>query len=149
MAEQASEMAEWGGIPHGSFCWTEIASSDAEKCKAFYTNVFGWKFQDSEAVTDGFAYHEYMTPGGDYPAGGLYELSAEMCAPGQPVPPPHFMTYIGVDDVDENAKRAVELGGKVMHGPADIPNTGRFAVIQDPTGAVFSIFKMAEGGHNG
>ena len=149
MAEQASEMAEWGGIPHGTFCWTEIASSDAEKCKAFYTNVFGWKFQDSKAVTDGFAYHEYSTPGGDYPAGGLYEITPEMCAPGQPTPPPHFMTYVAVDDVDENAKLAVELGATIIKEPDDIPNTGRFAIIQDPTGAVFSTFKMAEGGHNG
>ena len=59
------------------------------------------------------------------------------------------MTYIAVDDVDENAKRAVELGGTVIKAPDDIPNTGRFAIIADPTGAMFSIFKMAEGGHNG
>lgn len=147
MAEQASEMAAWGGIPHGAFCWTEIASSDAEKCKAFYTNVFGWKFQDSSAVTDGFAYIEYSTPGGDYPAGGLYEINEKFFPDG--APPPHFMTYVGVDDVDENAKLAVELGGKIIKEPADIPNTGRFAIIQDPTGAVFATFKMAEGGHNG
>ncbi|MBK8467059.1 MAG: VOC family protein [Chloracidobacterium sp.] len=147
MAEQASEMAEWGGIPHGTFCWTEIAGNDAEKCKAFYTNVFGWKFQDSKAV-DGFAYHEYST-GGDYPAGGLYEIIPEMCAPGQPVPPPHFMTYVGVDDVDENAKLAVELGATIINGPLDVPNVGRMCIIQDPTGAIFSTFKMAEGGHNG
>lgn len=149
MAEQASEMAEWGGIPHGSFCWTEIASNDAEKCKAFYTDIFGWKFQDSKAMTDGFKYHEYTTPGGDYPAGGLYEITAEMCAPGQPTPPPHFMTYVGVDDVDENAKLAVELGATIIHGPLDIPNVGRMCLIQDPTGAMISTFKMAEGGHHG
>ncbi len=149
MADDASEMAGWGNIPHGTFCWTEIASTDAEQCKAFYNNVFGWKFKDSKAVTDGFAYHEYSTPGSDYPAGGLYEITPEMCAPGQPLPPPHFMTYVGVDDVDENAKLAVELGGKVIKEPDDIPNTGRFAIIQDPTGAVFSTFKMAKGGHNG
>lgn len=148
MAEQASEMAEWAGIPHGSFCWTEIASNDAEKCKAFYTNVFGWKFEDSKVV-DGFAYHEYSTPGGDYPAGGLYQITPEMCAPGQPVPPPHFMTYVSVDDVDENAKLSVELGARIIHGPLDVPNVGRMCIIQDPTGAMFSTFKMAEGGHNG
>lgn len=148
MAEQASEMAEWGGIPHGSFCWTEIASSDAEKCKAFYTNVFGWKFQDSKAATDGFAYHEYTT-GGEYPAGGLYELTPGMFGEGVPIPPPHFMTYVAVDDVDENAKLVVELGGTVVREPDDIPNTGRFAILQDPTGAMFCTFKMAEGGHNG
>jgi predicted enzyme related to lactoylglutathione lyase len=148
MADEASETSGWGEIPHGTFCWTEIASSNTEKCKAFYTNVFGWKFQESKAATDGFAYHEYST-GGDQPAGGLYEITPEMCGPGQPLPPPHFMTYIGVDDVDESAKLAVELGGTVIMEPSEIPNTGRFAVIKDPTGAVFSTFKMVQGGHHG
>lgn len=145
MAQEASEMAGFAGPQPGTFCWTEIASSDAEKCKAFYANVFGWKFQDSNASTDGFAYHEYSTPGEDYPAGGLYAITSEMFPGG--APPPHFLSYIAVDDVDENAKKAVELGGTVIKEPSDIPNTGRFAIIQDPTGAMFATFKM--GGHNG
>lgn len=148
MAQEATDGAVFAGLPHGSFCWTEIASSDAAKAKAFYTEVFGWKFQDSKAVADGFAYHEYST-GGDYPCGGLYQIMPEMFGDG-PVPPPHFMTYIAVDDVDENAKLAAELGGTIIKEPSDIPNTGRFAIIQDPTGAVFATFKMADmGGHHG
>ena len=148
MAQEASEMAGFAGPGHGSFCWTEIATSDAGKCKEFYSNVFGWKFKDSNASTDGFAYHEYYT-GSDYPAGGLYQISREMCPEGE-LPPPHFMTYIAVDDVDENAKLARELGGTIIKEPSDIPNTGRFAIIQDPTGAMFATFKMADmGGHNG
>jgi len=146
MSQEASGFA---GPGHGEFCWTEIASNDSAKAKEFYTNVFGWKFQDSNAVTDGFAYHEFSTGGGDYPAGGIYQISPEMCGPDQPPPPPHFLTYIAVNDVDENARRAVDLGGRVIKEASDIPNTGRFAIIADPTGAMFSIFKMAEGGHNG
>lgn len=141
MSQEASEMAGFAGPEPGSFCWTEIASNDAAKCKEFYSNVFGWSFQDSNASTDGFAYHEFST-GGDYPAGGLYEITPAMCPEGQPLPPPHFLTYIAVDDVDENAKQAVELGGTIIKEPTDIPNTGRFAIIMDPTGAMFSTFKM-------
>ena len=148
MAQEASEMAEFTGLKHGEFCWTEIASSDAEKCKAFYTNVFGWIFKESSASSGEMEYHEYTT-GGDYPAGGLYELKPGMFGEGVPIPPPHFMPYVTVDDVDEYANKAAELGGTVMMPPTDIPNTGRFAIIQDPTGAAFSIFKMAEGGQNG
>lgn len=144
----AQEATGFAGPAPGSFCWTEIASNDAAKCKAFYTNVFGWKFKDSDATDGAFAYHEYTT-GGDFPAGGLYEITPEMCGEGQPVPPPHFMTYVAVDNVDENAKLAVELGGTIIREPMDIPNTGRFAIIQDPTGAMISTFTMAAGGHNG
>jgi len=148
MAQEASEKAESAGLRHGTFCWTEIASSDVEKCKDFYSNVFGWKFQESESPADGFAYHEFRTGDADYPAGGLYQLSAEMFGEG-PVPPPHFMTYMAVDDVDANAELAKTLGGTVLKEPDDIPNVGRFAIIQDPSGAVFSTFKMAAGGHHG
>ncbi|MEQ1642377.1 MAG: VOC family protein [Pyrinomonadaceae bacterium] len=145
MSQEASGFA---GPGHGDFCWTEIASNDSAKAKEFYTNVFGWKFQDSKATDGAFEYTEYST-GGDYPAGGLYQITPEMCAPGEPLPPPHFLTYIAVDDVDDNAKRAIELGGTVIKGPLDIPNTGRMAVIADPSGAMFATFKMAEGGQNG
>ena len=148
MSQEASEMAGFVGPSPGSFCWTEIASTDAAKCKAFYTNVFGWTFKDSDATDGVFAYHEYST-GGDYPSGGMYEITAEMCPDGEALPPPHFLTYVAVEDVDENARQAVELGGTVIRQPMDIPNTGRFAVIADPTGAMFASFKMAAGGHNG
>lgn len=149
MAQEASEMAAFAGLKHGEFCWTEIAVSDAEKCKAFYTNVFGWTFKDGDTSKGPIAYHEFSAGNCDYPAGGLYQISPEMCGEGEPLPPPHIMTYIAVDDVDENARQAVELGGVVIREPMDIPETGRFAVIQDPTGGVFATFKMAEGGHHG
>ncbi len=140
MGQEASEMAGFAGPQPGTFCWTEIASNDAENCKAFYSNVFGWTFQDSKATDGAFAYHEFST-GGGYPAGGLYQISAEICGEGE-LPPPHFMTYVAVDDVDENAKLAEQLGGTIIKGPMDIPNTGRFAIIQDPTGAMLATFKM-------
>lgn len=148
MSQEASEMAGFAGPSPGSFCWTEIATADAAQAKAFYANVFGWKFMESNASDGEFVYHEYST-GGDYPAGGMYEITPAMCEPGGALPPPHFLTYIAVDDVDANARQAVELGGTIIREPMDIPNTGRFAVIADPTGAMFATFKMAAGGHNG
>jgi predicted enzyme related to lactoylglutathione lyase len=45
-----------------------------------------------------------------------------------------------VDDVDATAGKATGLGAKLFVPPMDIPNTGRFAVIQDPQGAVFAIY---------
>ncbi len=141
MAQEASEMAEFAGPATGSFCWTEIASSDAAKCKQFYSDIFGWKFKDSNATDGAFAYHEFSTGGAEYPAGGLYELSSAMFGDG-PVPPPHFVTYVAVEDVDANAELAKQLGATIIREPMDIPNTGRFAVIQDPTGGVIATFKM-------
>ena len=137
MAEEASEMAGWALPQPGSFCWTEIASNDADKCQAFYETVFGWKFKAGNA-DPAMDYREFMTIG-DNPAGGLYQINPDWFG-GNP-PPPHFMIYVAVDDVDENAKLAEELGANV-HKIMDIPNIGRMAIIQDPTGAMIATFRM-------
>ena len=53
--------------------------------------------------------------------------------------PPAWFSYVTVDNVDESAKKAQQLGGKIMLEPRDIPEVGRFAVIQDPQGAAVCI----------
>jgi predicted enzyme related to lactoylglutathione lyase len=126
---------------HGDFTWTEIASSDSNTAKAFYKSVFGWQFQDPKP--GGFEYNEFST-GGSEPVGGLYQIDPQMF--GGHAPPPHFMIYVAVDNVDESAAKATDLGGTVVTGPMDIPNVGRFAVIKDPTGAAIAIFTMQHGG---
>jgi len=147
MAEQASGMGGWESPQQGSFCWTEIASSDADKCTAFYKEVFGWKFMAGGADNSGMDYREFST-GGDQPVGGLYQIDPAWFG-GNP-PPPHFMIYIAVDDVDENARQASEMGATVIRGPMDIPGVGRIAIMQDPTGAMFSTYTMNKGGdHHG
>ena len=138
MTEEASEMAGWPLPKQGQFVWTEIASNDADKCQAFYERIFGWKFKSGDA-DPAMDYREFST-GGEAPVGGLYQINPDWFG-GNP-PPPHFMIYVAVDDVDKNAKLAVELGGKIHKGPMDIPNVGRMCIIQDPTGAVFCTFRM-------
>ena len=141
MAEAASEMVGQHVPKHGEFVWTEIASNDAEKCKAFYTAVFGWKFKESTSASNsdnqGMKYDEFETIS-DHPVGGIYQIDPKWF--GEMVPPPHFMTYVAVDDVDKNAELATELGGTIIRGPMDIPNVGRMAIIQDPTGAMIATF---------
>jgi predicted enzyme related to lactoylglutathione lyase len=55
--------------------------------------------------------------------------------------PPHWLAYLGTDDVDASTARAKELGATVFVEPADIPGVGRFSVLQDPAGATFALFK--------
>jgi uncharacterized protein len=52
--------------------------------------------------------------------------------------PPCWNSYVTVDDIDKTAAKAQELGGTIIVPPSDIPDVGRFAVIQDPQGAVIS-----------
>lgn len=57
--------------------------------------------------------------------------------------PPNCGCYVTVDDVDATARRAVEFGGKPVHGPQDIAGAGRMAVIVDPQGAALNVITYA------
>jgi hypothetical protein len=48
---------------------------------------------------------------------------------------------VAVTDCDASANKVTKLGGKVLVPPTDIPNVGRFAIVQDPQGATFGLFK--------
>ncbi|MEP6946007.1 MAG: VOC family protein [Acidobacteriota bacterium] len=138
MSDHASEMATQEVPARGEFVWSEIASTDAEKCIQFYSNVFGWQFKRSNATQDGMDYREFSYCG-EYPKGGLYQIDPKWFG-GNP-PPAHILNYIAVDDVDKAAKLAVELGAKV-HKTMDIPNVGRMSIIEDPTGGMFATFMV-------
>ena len=56
--------------------------------------------------------------------------------------PPNWMMYVGTPNVDDTAMRVAQLGGRVLKQPDDIPNTGRFATLQDPQGATFSVIAL-------
>ena len=122
--------------PHGSICWTELATQDAEAAKKFYGELLGWKLETSQAA--GMNYTEIVVGGKHY--GGIYQLDKE--CEQQANAPSRWMSYVAVDDVDASAKRTEELGGKVVMPPMDIPNVGRFCIISDPTGATISLIKL-------
>jgi predicted enzyme related to lactoylglutathione lyase len=133
--------AEQMSMPkQGDFCWTEIATTNLEACKTFYTEVFGWNFKQSDNAETNMQYLEFGL-GNGCGFGGMYELNAEMYGEGA-IPPAHFMNYISVDDVDESASQAFEAGGKIVVPPMDIPQVGRFCVVEDPTGAKFSMISL-------
>jgi len=112
------------------FVWYELATSDQKGAEAFYRAVVGWKMAD--AGQPGLRYT--ILSAGDRGMGGLAALPAEAVAAGAR---PGWRGYVGVPDTDGAAKRIVEAGGALQHGPDDIPNVGRFAVVADPGGAVF------------
>ena len=133
-AEQAFEMPK-----DGEFCWTEIATDNAEACKTFYAEVFGWQYKKSDATGAEMEYHEFGTDEGK-PFGGLFQMNPAWY--GGEMPRPHANIYVAVDDVDAAARRAFELGGTILGPPMDVPNVGRMSEIQDPTGARLFIITL-------
>lgn len=119
----------------GVFVWRELMTSDVGRARAFYSELLGWSFQD--APMGDFTYT--LIQSGEKQIGGMAPLDPSA---GHP---PHWMSYVSVDDVDAAAERAKQSGGSVPVGPMDIPNVGRFAVVGDRDGAYFSLFKSAQG----
>ena len=120
----------------GAFSWNELMTSDPEAALGFYTALLGWKVQ--KMAMPGMDYHVVKV--GDTSVGGVMALPAEAKAGGMP---PCWGSYVTVADVDATARKAVELGGRVVHGPADIPSVGRIAVIIDPQGAAINVITYA------
>ena len=81
-------------------------------------------------------YTEFSVNG--QPSIGMMAKPAEMPAHI----PSYWMPYFQVADCDASTARVKELGGRVMVGPQDIPNTGRFTIVTDPQGAMFAVFQF-------
>ena len=128
---QAGEMtgAEVVAEP-GSLGWTELTTRASAAAKEFYPQVFGWKVRDLSMPEVAYTVWEL----GDTPVAGMIEMDerwpAEM--------PAHWMLYFTVEDCDATVGKAERLGGVVSVPPSDIP-AGRFAVLDDPYGAFFSV----------
>jgi predicted enzyme related to lactoylglutathione lyase len=135
---------------HGSLNFNVLNTRDPESAKTFYGSVFGWKVLDL-----GGGGVMWQLPGyGDHleeRSPGLKKGMAEMGAPDgfadvvaamnriaddQPDLPAHWSVTFAVDDADATAKKAADLGGRVVVAPFDAPWV-RSTVISDPQGATF------------
>ncbi|MCK5842667.1 MAG: VOC family protein [Candidatus Sabulitectum sp.] len=114
-------------MKHGAFGWFELMTTDVEGAKAFYKGLFGWEY-DTVPISQG----EYtMVKVDGVPVAGIMAMVVE-----SKDMPPSWDIYITVDDVDATVASVTELGGKMIRPAFDIPDVGRFCVLQDPQGAV-------------
>jgi predicted enzyme related to lactoylglutathione lyase len=119
-----------------NFVWYDLMTTDTPAAEAFYSSVVGWRAQDAGMPDRSYTIlHAKETP-----IGGLMPIPKEAGAAGAR---PIWNGYVAVDDVDALAKRVTQAGGTVHRGPEDIPGVGRFAVVADPHGASFMLFKGA------
>ena len=115
---------------HGLPCWYELATSDPDAAQGFYAGVFGWTW--ASAGMEGFDYR--LASAGTTRVAGMMAMQPQ-------VPMPCWTAYIAVDDCDKTAAQATRAGAQTYVPPTDIPNTGRFAVLADPQGAVMGILQ--------
>jgi uncharacterized protein len=139
-----ARFALWQGNEHkgakrigetSTVCWNELATRDLAASIKFYQGLFNWS-AETKPVGDS-SYTEFTLAG--QPVAGMIEMTDEW---GDV--PPHWMTYYAVDDCDSSVAKAAELGAHICVPATDIPDVGRFSVIADPQGAVFSVIKLVD-----
>ncbi|MBL8178373.1 MAG: VOC family protein [Bryobacterales bacterium] len=123
------------GHAAGEFCWFELATNDQAGAKRFYGALLGWAARDNP-MGPNFTYTSFLLEDRDCAA--AYTLMPDMLAKGIP---PHWMIYVQVADADAVAAKCAELGGAVISPPMDVMDFGRMSVLQDPTGAVISVWQ--------
>ena len=118
--------AEIVGEPN-TMCWNELNTSDIDRAAGFYGGLFGWEPQKQPMGDFTYTYFKH----GERMSGGMMNITPEF-----------WMVYFAVDDCDAKAALAEKLGGKIFVPPTDVPEVGRFAIVQDPQGAAFAIIRL-------
>jgi predicted enzyme related to lactoylglutathione lyase len=114
----------------GKFVWHEQVSSDPKQAEAFYTQLFGW---GTEVFKPGEADYTMISSGGQ--SHGGYGKAMEGA------PPPHWLSHIHVENLEETIEKAKRAGGKLAAGPFEMSEVGRVAIIADPQGAYVSAYQ--------
>ena len=122
----------------GTFSWIELGTSDTSGAKKFYQSLFGWTAMDVP-MGPNFTYTILQLEGQD--VGALYQLMPDQVSQGVP---PNWLSYVEVQSADDAVRNIKELGGKLIVEPMDVPQAGRFAVIEDPQGAKFGIWQSGQ-----
>lgn len=121
--------------PPGVPCWVDTLQPDPQAAVHFYAALMGWEFARPGAMPLGDGSYFVARIGAHDVAGvgGLpHGAPDNVCA---------WNTYIRVAEADVATSAVRAAGGEVLVAPCDAPPAGRFAVVADPTGAVFSLWE--------
>lgn len=117
----------------GRFVWFDLTTTDVQAAELFYKDVVGWQVSKWPAGD----YDMWKADGQE--VGGVMPLSAEARKVGAP---PYWIGYVDTDDVDITLQKAQSFGGKIVVPGTDIPGgVGRFAILADPQGATFALYR--------
>jgi len=120
------------------FIWYDLMTPAMDGAQDFYSKVLGWTIIDA-GMPDGN--YRLLNVGKDA-VGGMMGFRPE----DDKNVPPFWSGYIHTPDVGAAAKQAVKLGGSIFKEPEIIPGTVEFAILLDPSGAMFNIMRPLRDG---
>ena len=121
----------------GTWTWNELVSPELRAGREFYVQLLGWSADEMPGPMQRtvFTMDDLLIGGGHVPG-------------PQEDPTPRWSVAFWVADADTTAGKAQELGGAVVLPPMDIP-VGRFTIVADPQGAVFTATAVPGGATRG
>lgn len=117
----------------GEFCWNELATTNVQAAKEFYGKVFGWQFSEIDMGDMSYT----MVNHNDRSLAGIWSIPKE----SQNQIPPHWMSYILVENLDQSLEKAIQNGASIVKPASPAGNFGRFAIITDPAGAHIALWQ--------
>lgn len=115
-------------IRPGAWCHVEIPTTKPTEAQRFYGKLFGWKFQPVPEMD----YTLYETPKGGI-GGGLWTPAAGL--------PRQVINYVLVKDIAPVLRNIERYGGRTVKPQAEVPGAGWFALVSDPDGNIFGLWK--------
>ena len=113
-------------MDHG-ICHFDMPAEDPEALAEFYQKLFGWTITRDEKMD-----YWMINTGEGQLGGGIYKRDQS---------DQHLLNYVLVELIEEYTNKAKELGAQVVVEPSDIPNTGKFSVIVDPSDNPIGLFE--------
>ena len=123
----------------GMFSWADLATTDRKGSTGFYTQLLE---VEHKSIPVGIGVFYTILRKNEKSCAAIYDMPSQMRKTGGRTA---WKAYFTVESADAAAARAVELGGTVLQGPFNVFLEGRTALIQDPTGAVFSVWEPKRG----
>ena len=117
--------------PIGAPCWVNLMTSDTERSRAFYFQLFGWIAEPP--ATEFGGYFNFSKDG----------IRVAGCMANQPDSerPDGWSVYLATEDARKAAEAAATHGGQILVAAMDVGDLGTMAVVSDPGGAAIGMWQ--------
>jgi hypothetical protein len=117
--------------PIGAPCWIELGTSNPDKSRTFYGELFGWT---SEQAGEEYGGYINFSQRGVMVAGCMGNA-------GQPNAQDAWSIYLAAEDAELVTKAAAANGGSVVLPPMQVMELGTMAFVVDPGGAAIGVWQ--------
>jgi uncharacterized protein len=122
-------MPKRDSTPIGAPCWVDLSSSDSDKSRAFYGELFGWTVVDPGPEYGGYVnFHKDGVP-----VAGCMASDSGM--------PDGWMVYLATDSAKDTTESVTAHGGQVVFPAMEVMQLGSMAIVTDAGHAAVGVWQ--------